>query len=113
MYPEVDGRTQGAIIYSASNEPDLRIVASAPPGATAIRLRSTGGPSRSGPILALPGSQAIRLALLNVPATALPGMIEMMHGSRVIARYRLRRNPCRRLGQAEFTCQTPIRLAPP
>jgi hypothetical protein len=113
VYPEADGRTQGAIIYSGSNEPDLRIVASAPAGATAIRLRSTSGTSLSGQILTLPGSRAIRLALLNVRVTALPGTIEMMQGSRVIASYRLRRNPCKRLGQAEFTCQTPIRLTAP
>jgi hypothetical protein len=73
VYPEADGRTQGAIIYSGSNEPDLRIMASAPAGATAIRLRSTAGPSRSGQILALPGSKAIRLALLNVPRRRSPG----------------------------------------
>jgi hypothetical protein len=63
--------------------------------------------------LALPGAKAIRCALLNVPATALPGMVEMTQGSRVIARCRLRRNPCKRLGQAEFTCQAPIHLAAP
>ena len=113
VYPEADGRTQGAIIYSGSNEPDLRVVASAPAGAAAIRFRSASGASFGGQILALPGSKAIQLALLNVPATALPGTIEMTDHSRVIARYRLRRTPCKRRGQAEFTCQTPILLAAP
>lgn len=113
VYPEADRGAQAGMVYGASNEPDLRIVAAAPPRATGIRLRAARQPPLTGEMVEIPGANKIQLALLTIPASALPGAIELVQGEQIVARARLRTNPCKARGQAEFTCQAPLRLTVP
>jgi hypothetical protein len=110
VYPSADGRQQRAVVFSGSSEPDLRIVASAPRTTTGIRLTRTGKMTLSGEVLAVPGTTQLRLALLTIPTSALPGTIELVRGRRVIGSARLTENPCEPLGRAAFVCSTPIEL---
>jgi hypothetical protein len=110
VYPGNDGRSQGGLILSGSKEPDIRIVASAAVTSTGVRFRPDRKPSIAGELLRVPRSPTLRLALIAVPETALPGTVELISGQHVQARYRLNANPCQRRGTSVRLCATPIDL---